>query len=1106
MVSSRKRSRADGDSGDEHQSEHATSSFHQSAKRSRVAMAQERGGSTVSDDESEADLEYWANEIDEEDDDEQDMDEQLEDEDEEINETSASQYVQKGIRSQRENVASEYGVIEEVRCRNFMCHGNLRIKLGPLINFIIGHNGSGKSAVLTALTMCLGGKATATNRATSMKSLIKEGQENATLAVRIKNSGEGAYKPDLYGSSITVERNFSRSGASGFKIKNAEEKTITTKKADLDDILDYFAFQLDNPINVLTQDMARQFLSNSSPEEKYKFFIKGTQLETLDADYKLLEEHLDNMDAKLRSRNEDMAGLRQKAEDAEKKKKRLDASQAIQDNVSKTQKMHAWAQVEEVERSLDNFERDVTMQRQKIEEATARANDASGTYEGHNQAFEGAKNTLETLEANIADVESHWKEEKAAFDANTKELMDQRAQERRIKEDLKNHKANKTALEQEIAREDERLSGAEGPQQAQRLQRLEKLREAVVDVEQRQQDHAAQKAALITSREVAATEFEQTKPPLVEKSGELERISGLITRLQRDAGNKFAPFRPNMVQLVKAVDNETRWRTKPVGPMGLHVKLKRQEWSSQIETTFGGVLDSFICTNKEDQTLLSQIMKRVNCSVQIYIGPDRPLDTTGKEPDEGLLTILRAVEIDNDMVRNQLIINQSIEQTVLIPDSNEANAFMHGGTKPRNAKVAVAFSAERGGGLRYDFSRSGAPKSTPMKPWQGAPRMQTDRAEQIRRAKENEDYAKRELAQLNQMTRDAQNALKIADQALVRWERTNRDLRVEKQQADDSVEVVQNEIENNRPQDGKIQELRIQLQSMIDDVAATQRSYQDGVDWKDRLNALATGPDGLKAKADAALREYQTAKMQIEKAENKKTQLATDRERALREKNLALEYIDDARLDLLRAEEARDVQKASVETMVAAATRVCRRIPVEDGLTPAILDERLEKYIAEYARVQREVGGSKEELTMAFKVAKRAYHSAKDQLASMLDAKKVSSSYFVEPMYVTDDVAASQEITRHAPTSLEDVPQIHHLPRALHVRVLAFGAEIPWPRRHGPPRQKTRHQSRARHDQAIGFRPQNSDSVRRREVFLDHLLVARDLGGYGQPDSLFGRV
>lgn len=83
-----------------------------------------------------------------------------------------------------QNRAAENGIIESISCTNFMCHGFFEAKLGPLMNFIIGHNGSGKSAVLTALAICLGGKASSTNRGNSLKSFIKEGQEYASRGAR----------------------------------------------------------------------------------------------------------------------------------------------------------------------------------------------------------------------------------------------------------------------------------------------------------------------------------------------------------------------------------------------------------------------------------------------------------------------------------------------------------------------------------------------------------------------------------------------------------------------------------------------------------------------------------------------------------------------------------------------------------------------------------------------------------------------------------------------------------------------------------------------------------------------------------------------------------
>lgn len=105
--------------------------------------------------------------------------------DEELLDEQATQFTtQQRTKKNKTNEAADNGIIETVTCTNFMCHEYLEVQLGPLINFIIGHNGSGKSAILTAITICLGGKATTTNRGQSLKSFIKEGQEWVILDER----------------------------------------------------------------------------------------------------------------------------------------------------------------------------------------------------------------------------------------------------------------------------------------------------------------------------------------------------------------------------------------------------------------------------------------------------------------------------------------------------------------------------------------------------------------------------------------------------------------------------------------------------------------------------------------------------------------------------------------------------------------------------------------------------------------------------------------------------------------------------------------------------------------------------------------------------------
>jgi len=173
---------------------------------------------------------------------------------------------------------------------------------------------------------------------------------SATIVVRIKNQGDGAYLPEDFGKSIIVERHFSKSGASSCTIKAENGRIISTKRAERDAIIDHFTLQFENPMNVLSQDMARQFLSSSSPAEKYRFFVKGVQLEQLDQDYRLIEESGDQIEEKLRSKEQDISSLKDRRDAAQKKLEMSDQQESLRNRVRNLRNQNAWAQVEEQER------------------------------------------------------------------------------------------------------------------------------------------------------------------------------------------------------------------------------------------------------------------------------------------------------------------------------------------------------------------------------------------------------------------------------------------------------------------------------------------------------------------------------------------------------------------------------------------------------------------------------------------------------------------------------------------------------------------------------------------------------------------------------------
>jgi hypothetical protein len=118
------------------------------------------------------------------------------------------------IDIEAENIHYEAGQITRIDVENFMCHRKFTVHFGRNLNFIAGRNGSGKSAIVAAIQLCLGSSARHTGRGSNVAQYIREGSENpAVLKVTLLNTGADAYKPEEYGEKITVKRVISKQGS-----------------------------------------------------------------------------------------------------------------------------------------------------------------------------------------------------------------------------------------------------------------------------------------------------------------------------------------------------------------------------------------------------------------------------------------------------------------------------------------------------------------------------------------------------------------------------------------------------------------------------------------------------------------------------------------------------------------------------------------------------------------------------------------------------------------------------------------------------------------------------------------------------------------------------
>ena len=142
----------------------------------------------------------------------------------------------------------------------------------------------GKSAIVAAIQLCLGARASQTQRSGNLSGFIREGSPGPAICrVFIHNEGADAFEPDKYGAQIIIERKIPKSGGASFALYGfpngpapaAKEVLISNERRELDSMLRNFNIHIDNPCCVLTQDESKKFIQGTD-EQRYEFFLKVT--------------------------------------------------------------------------------------------------------------------------------------------------------------------------------------------------------------------------------------------------------------------------------------------------------------------------------------------------------------------------------------------------------------------------------------------------------------------------------------------------------------------------------------------------------------------------------------------------------------------------------------------------------------------------------------------------------------------------------------------------------------------------------------------------------------------------------------------------------------
>ena len=176
-------------------------------------------------------------------------------------------------------------------------------------------------------------------------------------------------------------------------------------------------------MNILTQDMARQFLNSSTPHEKYKFFMKGTQLEHLDGDYLIVEQNLDTIDQDIWKKQDDLKVFEDQAQKARNLLAMSERQDTLRDKINHLSAMMAWVQVEEQEERLAVFDRKLSRTDDQIAASEMKAAGFSQAFTQTEQLFENADRALEASRNALVPLQEEKNQMKEEFDSFKAEAL-----------------------------------------------------------------------------------------------------------------------------------------------------------------------------------------------------------------------------------------------------------------------------------------------------------------------------------------------------------------------------------------------------------------------------------------------------------------------------------------------------------------------------------------------------------------------------------------------------------------------------------------------------------------------------------------------------------
>lgn len=595
-----------------------------------------------------------------------------------VTQTDSAERIERAIiHDIEQNIRS--GKILKIQLKNFMCHRNMVVEFNKRANLLVGNNGSGKSAVLAALTIGLGCSASLTNRSSSLKQLIKHGESQASIEIHLENDSVEAFERDVYGDKIIVTRTISASGASAYKLKNESGQIVSTSRAELQKMILFLNIQVDNPVCVLNQDLARSFLKDSDEKKQYTLFLKATQVEAITAKLNGCTPQYENAKHNLECNERSLRFLEGEINKMKEKYENLQSVEKLKEKVKEAKLKLGWRIVCDKDAECSIVEQQLCEKVGVLKEQTSAIQNRA--------AIEAEIET--NIQRHLRDIEA----KKVVFGEVKEKYVQARRVGQQLQEQLAEKKRQMSKVKDRMTRQTDDINSLETDLQ----QRSESGVNRVADEKRRNEatlaELSAKRADLQAMIENARRDVdllhntvnqigdvkEETTHRRVAKQHEKSRAEAQLRQFETSSRDNLSVFGNNMpafVAKIKEMHQRGKFSELPRGPLGQYVKVKDKKWTAMVETVIGqGMLLAFYVNSDADRNTLNRLIQSEFPEMrgrsiitsrfhkQVYDVRDGSVEEV-----EGAHSLMNLISVSDPVVMNCLIDQVKIETILAVED------------------------------------------------------------------------------------------------------------------------------------------------------------------------------------------------------------------------------------------------------------------------------------------------------------------------------------------------------------------------------------------------------------------------------------------------------